>query len=164
MKLTKKRKIPENVELAIKEFVKACKEKFKDNLVSIVLFGSYARGNFKETSDVDLLVIVKDLPESVWERDKLIKETTWEIFLKYNEDLQPILSTPKEIRMAMKNNNPIFFGILLGYKVLIDKENFFEKNLKEIILPRIVKNPPLFVYGGKVWRLEKIAENLLKLG
>jgi hypothetical protein len=40
------------------------------------------------------------------------------------------------------------------------KENFFEKNLKEIVVPRIVKNPPLFVYGGKVWRLEKIAESL----
>jgi predicted nucleotidyltransferase len=157
-------RIPENVELAINEFVDACKGKFKENLVSIVLFGSYARGIFKETSDIDLLVIVKELPESVWERDKLIKEITWKIFLKYNEDLQPIFSTPEEIRMAMKNNNPIFFGILLGYKVLVDQDNFFEKSLKEIVAPRIVKNPPLFVYGGKRWRLKKIAENLLKLG
>jgi predicted nucleotidyltransferase len=157
-------KIPENVEMATKEFVEACKEKFKENLISIVLFGSYARGNFKETSDVDLLVIVKDLPESVWERDKLIKEITWKIFLKYDEDLQPILSTPEEIIMAMKNNNPIFFGILLGYKIIIDEGNFFEKSLKEIVASRIVKNPPLFVYGGKIWRLEKIAENLLKPG
>jgi hypothetical protein len=41
--------------------------------------------------------------------------------------------------MAMKNNNPIFFGILLGYKVFFGQDNFFEKSLKEIFVPKIVK-------------------------
>ena len=151
-------------EMAINEFVEACKEKFGEDLISIVLFGSYARGNFKESSDVDLLVIVENLPESVWERSKLMKEITWKIFLKYNEDLQPILSTPEEIIAAMRIGNPIFFGILLGYKILFDSRDFFERSLKEIVASRIVKNPPLFVYGGKGWKLEKIAENLLRFG
>ena len=151
-------KIPKNVELAIKEFVEACKKKFGDDLVSIVLFGSYARGDFKETSDVDLLVIAKNLPESVWERDKMMEEITWEIFLKHEEDLQPILSTPEETTMAMKSKNPFFFSILLGYKIILDKESFFEKNLKEIVVSNILKNPPIFVYGGKRWRLEKLAK------
>jgi len=159
-----KKEIPEEVKMAINEFVEACKEKFGEDLISIVLFGSYARGNFKESSDVDLLVIVENLPESVWERSKLMKEITWKIFLKYNEDLQPILSTPEEIIAAMRIGNPIFLGILLGYKILFDREDFFERGLKEIVASRIVKNPPLFVYGGKGWKLKKIAENLLKFG
>jgi len=157
-------KLPKNVELAIEEFVKACKREFKKDLVSIVLFGSYARGDFKETSDVDMLVIVKKLPESVWERDKLMEKITWKIFLKYNEDLQPILSTTEEIKAAMKNNNPMFFGILLGYRILMDREGFFERSLKEIVAKNIMKNPPLFVYGDKRWRLEKIAKSLLRSG
>jgi uncharacterized protein len=154
MKLTKKRKIPENVELAIKEFVEACKEKFKENLVSIVLFGSYARGNFKETSDVDLLVIVKDLPESVWERDKMIEEILWKILLEKHIKISPILVEPEEIKMHAKWPNPLFYGIILGYSILFDKE-FFE-SIIGIVRERIKKKDPIYIEGDKEWRLMKL--------
>jgi len=148
------RKIPENVELAIKEFVEACKEKFKENLVSIVLFGSYARGNFKETSDVDLLVIVKNLPESVWERDNLIKEIIWTILVKRRVRISPMLVEPEEIKMHAEWPNPIFYGILLGYHTLLGSE-FFEDIIR-LVKERIRVKDPLYVEGNKEWRLIKL--------
>ena len=148
------RKIPENVEFAIKEFVEACKEKFKENLVSIVLFGSYARGNFKETSDVDLLVIVKNLPESIWERDKLIKEIIWTILVKRRVRISPILVEPEEIKMHAKWPNPLFYGILLGYRILFGKE-FFE-SIMDIVRERIRIKDPIYIEGDKEWRLIKL--------
>ena len=36
------------------------KEKFKDKIEEIIVFGSYARGDFNEDSDVDLLIVVND--------------------------------------------------------------------------------------------------------
>jgi predicted nucleotidyltransferase len=143
----KRIKIPENVELAIKEFVEACKEKFKENLVSIVLFGSYARGNFKETSDVDLLVIVKNLPESVWERDKLIGEIIWAILVKRWVRISTILVEPEEIKMHAEWPNPIFYGILLGYRSLLGNE-FFEEIIS-LVKERIRAKIPFVLRGIK---------------
>ena len=150
--------MPVKVKRALDEFVEACKEKFGEGLVSVVLFGSYARGNWKRYSDVDLLVVVRKLPRSVWERDKLLESVTWDIFLKHGEDLQPILTTESELREAMKACNPIFFGILLGYRVIYDPERFFERSLKSLVFPTIIKKRPIFVYGGKRWDLEKVVK------
>lgn len=41
----------------------AAKEIFKENLREVVLFGSYARGDFDEESDIDVL-IVADMDDS----------------------------------------------------------------------------------------------------
>ena len=39
----------------------AAKELFKENLNSVILFGSYARGDYNEESDIDIILIA-DLP------------------------------------------------------------------------------------------------------
>lgn len=44
-------------EEALKEFVKEVKGKYGDRIKKIVLFGSYARGDYSEESDVDVLII-----------------------------------------------------------------------------------------------------------
>ena len=56
------------------EFLQKCKQKFGDNLISIILFGSYARGTATEYSDVDLLIIAKNLPKRRIERYKIIRD------------------------------------------------------------------------------------------
>ena len=36
------------------------KEKFKDKIEEVIVFGSYDRGDFNEDSDIDLLIVVND--------------------------------------------------------------------------------------------------------
>lgn len=43
-------------------------EKFGANLLTLVLFGSVARGTAKQESDIDLLIILKDAPDSYYRR------------------------------------------------------------------------------------------------
>lgn len=42
------------------EMYKKLREKFGDSIVKVILFGSYARGDYSAESDIDLLVVVKD--------------------------------------------------------------------------------------------------------
>jgi predicted nucleotidyltransferase len=42
---------------AIKEFVQALKSKYKDRIRRIILFGSYAREDYDEESDIDILIV-----------------------------------------------------------------------------------------------------------
>ena len=44
----------------IVEFVRRALERYRDEIEGIILFGSVARGEGKEDSDVDVLVIVKE--------------------------------------------------------------------------------------------------------
>jgi len=50
--------IKEKYKEAIDEFVRRALEKYGDKIDSIILFGSVARGEAKEDSDIDILVVV----------------------------------------------------------------------------------------------------------
>jgi predicted nucleotidyltransferase len=43
----------------VEEIVSAFCQVFKDELVALVLYGSYARGEQKKSSDIDLLIVLK---------------------------------------------------------------------------------------------------------
>ncbi|HBR16667.1 MAG TPA: hypothetical protein DD725_03520 [Deltaproteobacteria bacterium] len=51
--------LTEKEHLAIMEFKKRLVERLGENLVAIKLFGSRARGSYREGSDIDLLIILK---------------------------------------------------------------------------------------------------------
>ncbi len=60
-------------------------EVFGENLVSLVVFGSVARGDYRRDSDIDLLLVVKNLPKGRFRRV--------ELFEKAEEKLERDLST-----------------------------------------------------------------------
>ncbi len=63
--------------LLIKEYVDILKLLFGDKLCSVCLFGSVTRGEIREGSDIDLLIIVKDLPEDVGKRYSMTNKIRW---------------------------------------------------------------------------------------
>jgi nucleotidyltransferase-like protein len=44
----------------------------QERLVGVVLYGSRARGDAREDSDVDLFLLAEDLPGDLWERARLL--------------------------------------------------------------------------------------------
>ena len=42
---------------ALDEFLRVLRERFGDSIEEVILFGSYARGDYDEESDIDLLII-----------------------------------------------------------------------------------------------------------
>lgn len=49
--------IPENKEKLIKEFINQVKELLGEHLKKVILYGSYARGDFKNNSDIDIMFL-----------------------------------------------------------------------------------------------------------
>ena len=132
------------------EFLQKCKQKFGDNLISIILFGSYARGMATEYSDVDLLIIAKNLPKRRIERYKIIRDIILDFIYEYEINISPILIKPEEL--SHKNISPLIYGILTGYKVIYDKDNFW-KNYLERIKPIIKEKKPVFIDEEKEWKI-----------
>ena len=48
--------VPSNVEKVINEFTSMVSNMLKENLKKIILYGSYARGDYRKNSDLDILL------------------------------------------------------------------------------------------------------------
>lgn len=57
------RHLPISVRLALSEYAKRLRVLFGDRLLDVRLFGSFARGEANEDSDVDVLVLVEGLTD-----------------------------------------------------------------------------------------------------
>ena len=96
--------------LALNEFVKTLKERYKGRIKKIILFGSYARGDYDEESDIDILII-GDVPQ------REISFLSAEILLKYGEVISAIVKSEEEFE-KYKNfsfyKNVLKEGIVIG--------------------------------------------------
>ncbi|ACR41410.1 nucleotidyltransferase domain-containing protein [Saccharolobus islandicus] len=120
----------------LNNMVKIMKEEFKDDLISVVLYGSVARGDNRNDSDVDLLIIIKNLPkDSMLKRIRLF-ETKVEDKLNLDEywkngyyiSLSPILKTPEEAEKI----SPLYLDMAYDAIILYDKNQFFTKILQKL--------------------------------
>ena len=62
-----------NLEMQARLFAKLLKNHFNDRLVSILLFGSVGRRTETPSSDVDILIVVKNLPPERYIRRTLLE-------------------------------------------------------------------------------------------
>ena len=86
--------MPESVEKkahALSEFLRRVEARFGDSVEGVILFGSYARGDHDEESDIDVL-IVGDV-----DFDGLMNIVT-DILLEYGELISPIVIKPGEFK------------------------------------------------------------------
>jgi len=71
----------------IKSFVKELKEKLGNEIITILLFGSKARGDFEKDSDIDIFIVVRKKGDI---RDK-ISDIAADYFFEYDVPLAPVV-------------------------------------------------------------------------
>ncbi|MCX7838052.1 MAG: nucleotidyltransferase domain-containing protein [Anaerolineae bacterium] len=91
-----------------------------DNLVAIVLFGSYAKGTARRASDIDLLVVARQLPRGS-QRDALLQDQFDDLVIETGISVMPILLTLTELRREMYRFGPLMFGLVTGYRIVWGK-------------------------------------------
>ncbi|MCF0053732.1 nucleotidyltransferase domain-containing protein [Dyadobacter sp. LJ53] len=77
------RKVPEQIKELTEEFVGQMVELYGDRLHKVILFGSYARGDFHEDSDIDYLVVLNDEEVDSYDEISFVSTITFELSLKY---------------------------------------------------------------------------------
>jgi predicted nucleotidyltransferase len=119
----------------LEKLTKLLREDFQDKLISVVLYGSIARGDNRKDSDIDLLLVIKDLPKTITERvilfDKVERKLDDDIMRLMDEGyyvtFSPILKTPEE---AMRFS-PIYMDMTEDAIILYDRNGFFRKVLEK---------------------------------
>ena len=83
-------KVPESIVLLTEEFVNRVRDLYGDRLNKVILFGSYARGEQHEDSDVDFLVVLNDLEVNGFKEIDFMAETAFDLTLKYSISVSAI--------------------------------------------------------------------------
>ena len=92
---------------AVKEFTQLLlTSQFKQEIVKVILFGSAARGEAKEDSDIDLLVIASGNLDKV--RD-ICAEASFKTWIRFHQAIEPLVYCIDSLRF----NNSIFIEQVL---------------------------------------------------
>jgi predicted nucleotidyltransferase len=114
-------------------FLRVLHSRYGEDLVSVVLFGSWARGEARAESDIDLLVISKHIPGSRLDRHQdmfaAVKAVTRDFAVK--SSIIPL--TPEEA----STTKPFYLGMVTAHVLLYDRDEFFTA-----ILQRLKKGLP----------------------
>ena len=119
----------EKMESILNHILRESNRRWGQDLVSVIVFGSFARGDAYEHSDIDLLIIVKNLPKG-WRERGTYELSLERLGLTWNTPLQVILVEPEEIRLAIDNVMPLLLEIRESYRHLFDRDMFFQKEMK----------------------------------
>ena len=80
------------LQIILSEIAKTAKESFGEQLDSVILYGSYARGDYTPDSDVDIMILVKGIaPENLWRYRSAITSKSSELGLKYDLLIVPLI-------------------------------------------------------------------------
>ena len=110
--ITQRKYIPQE---AIEQVVEQIVEKFKPQ--RIILFGSYARGNPRPESDVDMLVVMETSLREVQQAIQISQQ------IEYRFGLDLIVHTPKHLAERVKMGDWFFREVLEEGKILYEARN-----------------------------------------
>ncbi len=80
----------ENLKSALQDFVQQAEAIYKSHVKQIILYGSYARGDFREDSDVDVMLLVDLSPEEMTEYRKILSTKVFDINMEHNTLIVPV--------------------------------------------------------------------------
>jgi predicted nucleotidyltransferase len=153
----------------LEKLTKLLQEEFQDRLVSVVLYGSVARGDNRKDSDIDLLLVIRDLPKTMTERvilfDKVERKLDDDIMRLMDEGyyvtFSPVLKTPEEaVRFS-----PIYMDMIEDAIILYDRDGFFRKvlektrkRLKELGFERVWLSEKSWYWRKRDYKLGEIID------
>lgn len=110
----------------IREFLRLLHEEFGERVRALVVFGSVARATARPESDVDICVVIRELPVSRYRRHQVVSpvlerlrhSVEYEALTRrgYSPDIAAILYTPEEFQ----ETKPIFLDLVGEGVVLYD--------------------------------------------
>ncbi|HEX9822514.1 MAG TPA: nucleotidyltransferase domain-containing protein [Methylomirabilota bacterium] len=112
----------------LRRYVEALGRHFGERLVSVVLFGSRARGEARSESDIDMLIVVRGLPRNRFERYGGLRDVARQVSDEFAAAVAPILLTPEEAQHV----KPYYLGMLSGHVILYDTDGFFAAVLERL--------------------------------
>lgn len=115
-----------DVKALLNRFVENVLERIKDKVLIIILFGSVARGNHGEGSDVDILVVTPNLSD-MKPTQRAIGKIAREYSSIYEIEIVPVTVTLRKFSEGLKTKRDFFQELWTDRIVLYGESRFFEE-------------------------------------
>jgi predicted nucleotidyltransferase len=102
-----------------------------ERLVSLILFGSVARGKPSAASDIDLLIVADGFPKALRERRRPLLEE-WERIRSLRGLPMAEWNLVTKSREEARFHSPLYLDIVEDGILLVDKDGFFAGILEEM--------------------------------
>lgn len=121
---------------AAERYAELLREVLGDNLVSVILFGSVARGDASAGSDIDLVIVCEALPEGRFARLRLLEEAD----RRFEAELARLRASGIDTRLArvIKTRQeaarmvPLYLDLVEDARLLHDQGGFFASVLSRL--------------------------------
>jgi predicted nucleotidyltransferase len=149
-------KPPEIIKPILELYLRELFDHYGERVLSVALFGSFARGDYKPNSDIDLLLVIRGYE---W-REPLSFESVEKLVLKlwrrsgHYHKISPYPLTPEQASV----HRPIYLDLVEDGIILFDRDRFLGRILDEICarlrqLGAVRRELP---NGSKYWILKPV--------
>ena len=87
--------MPQGIQSELDEFVTLVKQYFGKNLKSIIVYGSYARGDYREDSDIDIMILLDLSDIDIKQYRHELAGETFDFNMDHDLDIKPIAKSEK---------------------------------------------------------------------
>ena len=146
--------LKEVYEALLKETLGAIQRYYGDRLITVAVYGSVARGTMRHESDIDLLLIARDLPNGRLSRVRefdAVEKAVESAFATcraqgIQASLSPVFKTPEEAEAG----SPLFLDMVEDARLLYDRDGFFKDRLDRL-RKRLSELGSKRIWNGNVW-------------
>ena len=133
---------------------RACLDHYRERLISLAVFGSVGRGTPRPDSDLDLLLVLRELPSGRPERAAEFRpvETMLAGVLKetaaqgVHVELSPVFKTPDEVLAG----SPLMLDMVEDARIVHDRDRFLEHALSAFAA-RLQRLGAKRIWKGSAW-------------
>lgn len=83
--------MPDTVRNIIYQFSQQMRSIFGSHLSKVIIYGSYARGDYQDNSDVDVMILVNLPEEAIKKKENDVYDIAFEIEMNTGIDISPVI-------------------------------------------------------------------------
>ena len=95
--------MPNNVNEEIQKFIKEVKKILGDRLKKVILYGSYARGDYRIDSDIDIMILLDMSDMELKAYSQQLSYMTYDFNLDNDLDIKPIAKSEQHYKKWVVN-------------------------------------------------------------
>ena len=84
--------MPTNITDIMQQFASSLRKLLGNTLDSVIVYGSYARGDYSELSDIDVMILVTLTEGKIKKISDEISDMAFEYLMKFGVDISPVIT------------------------------------------------------------------------
>lgn len=102
--------MPDRFQILLEDYKRAVKDILGNSYVKMVIYGSYARGDYQKDSDLDILILADVKPEEISKYSGKIYDLSYDLGEEYDVEINPVIQS-RFVYEYWKQVYPFFMNI-----------------------------------------------------